>query len=699
MKLSFNWLKDFVKIQRSVSPQRLGELLTLHTVEIDGMEKIKGDAIFEVDNKSITHRPDLWGIYGMAREVAAITGNKMKEIKSLPLKVEDDKININVVTKNKDDCLRYVSVALGNIKIGPSPRWLSQRLELSGIRSINNVVDATNYVMMELGQPLHAFDLDKLHNGNSNNEKKIIVRRAKKGETITTLDGVKRELDKETLIIADAKNPIALAGIMGGAKAEIKNNTTNIILEAATFEAVNIRKTSNRLGLRTDASARFEKNLDPHLALTATKRVCELIKQLIPGAIIISRLVDKKNSPKTATDKRVLELPFKEIRKKISVDIKKIKVVKILSSLGFGVKGKDPLIVTVPSWRAGRDIIIPEDLIEEISRIYGYDNILPALPNMPIKPPLENMERKLERLVKNILVDGLGFSEVYNYSFVNEKQLDRLGIKSDAHIKVKNPVSKNATLMRRSLVPNLIKNAKDNQRYFDDFRIFEIGSIYMGELTGDKMRPHNKSMLPKQDKILAGIYAQENDKAPFYAIKQAVETLLKKLNIVYNYNIEIDKNLPYIHQNRFVKIMVNNEELGYISELNPILGGELGIKARMGLFELNFSQLSLIGKRDCFYNKLPKFPAVKLDLSILVDNKVSWKDIEKLIRHVRPSVIKHVELFDLYEGKGLPAGKKSLAFHIKYQSGEKTLTDKEVMEAREEVIGKLKEIGGEVRFK
>lgn len=696
MKLSSNWLKEFVAIPKNISPQKLGELLTVSTVEVEGMEKTGSDVIFEIDNKSMTHRPDLWGVYGMAREVGAITGGKLKKIDTPIIKAKKTRIDIGITIENKSDCSRYIALALDNVKVGLSPKWLSERLESAGVRSINNIVDATNYIMLEVGQPLHAFDLDKL-SSSGENKVNIIVRRAKNNESIVTLDGVKRDLNSNITVIADKENPIALAGVMGGAKAEIGENTIRIVLESANFDAINIRKAENILGLRTEASNRFEKSLDPNLPLIAMQRLAGLIQKLIQQVEIASNITDKNNISAKDRVKKIIILDSKEVDKKIGIEIKKTEVKKILTKLGFEVKGNIILKVTIPFWRATRDITESYDLIEEIARVYGYGNIPLLLPTISGEPPRENKERQLERQVKNILVNGLGFSEVYNYSFVNEDQLSKMGLSDNNFIRLKNPISKNATLMRQSLVPNIIENIKNNLRYFDSFRLFEIGNVYKNIAGEDKIRPDQSAMLPKQDKILVGVYVERANNAPFYAAKQALETLLKKLNIVYNYNIESDEKLSYVHSLRYAKIVSNDKELGYITELNPAIASSFDIKVKVGLFEINFSDLVKLNPWPKNYRTLSKYPPVKLDISILVNKNTLWQDIEKAVKDVNSGLIRSVEPFDLYEGKGLPFEKKSLTFRIEYRSDEKTLTDGEVNKVHERVIEKLRSVGGEVR--
>ncbi|MFH1175118.1 MAG: phenylalanine--tRNA ligase subunit beta, partial [bacterium] len=441
------------------------------------------DVIIDIDNKSLTNRPDLWGHIGIAREVAAIFGLKTK-IAGLPRSIffqlanntpRNDKIEIKVESSKL--CPRYMAVAMSGIKIEPSPMWMQERLLAIGMRPINNIVDITNFVMLETGQPMHAFNQSSIIN------EQLSIRNAREGEKIITLDGVERELDENMLVIADSEKPIAIAGIMGGANSEIDENTTEIILEAANFEKVSSRKTASKLGLRTEASMRYEKGLDPNLAELALARCIELIKQIIPNAEISSEIADIKNF---SNNSFVVEISKEFINKKIGIEIKKEKIEEILKSLGFEVNfsssrrgelkgGEEILKVKIPSWRATGDIEIPEDIVEEIARIYGYNSIDLKMPEVFIDVQKEDKELNVIKKIKEILSMGSGMSEVCNYAFVSAKQIEDLGMETEKHIKIANPLSKEQEFLRSNLAISLIKNAKENLRYFDKFKIFEIG--------------------------------------------------------------------------------------------------------------------------------------------------------------------------------------------------------------------------------
>ncbi len=384
-----------------------------------------GDTVLEIDNKSMTNRPDLWGHYGMAREVAAVF---KKTLKIYPVKSGGAGISpkaklfdrVKVKVEDAKLCPRYMAVAIDGVKVGPSPAWLAQKIQAIGLRPINNIVDITNYVMYDLGEPMHAFDKSKVQSPKSK-VVNIDVRRAKDGEVFKTLDGNVHKLDSSMLVIASDEKAVALAGIMGGEESGISAETTTIVFEAANFDAATVRKASVKLGLRTDSSARFEKALDPNLCEQAIAKAVELTLQLCPTAKVASKVIDEK---KFHLYQGPIELTWDFLNKKIGVEIDKKEVAVILTRLGFGVKEKkDRLLVTMPTWRATRDISIPEDLVEEVARIYGYNNIPVKLPAFPIVPPAVNEERALEWKLREIFSQGLGYSEVSNYSFVSEAQI------------------------------------------------------------------------------------------------------------------------------------------------------------------------------------------------------------------------------------------------------------------------------------
>ncbi|MCX6744484.1 MAG: phenylalanine--tRNA ligase subunit beta [Candidatus Parcubacteria bacterium] len=662
--------KDHAGILILDSKAKVGEPLT----KVLGLD----DTIYEIDNKSLSHRPDLWSHYGIAREVAVLLSEKLKVFKVESFKEGTEKLDIKI--EDYKLCPRYCGVVLEGIKIAESPEWLKKRVAAVGMRSINNIVDITNYVMMEIGQPLHAFDYDKLA------EHRIIVRKAKKGEKINTLDEQTRELDDSMLVIADANKPVAIAGVMGGANTEIDNKTKKVIIESANFDHVSIRQTETKLGLRSEASIRFEKSLDPNLAEWGIKRAIELILQLCPEAKIVSKIEDVK---KFKLDQGPIKISFDFIAKKVGQEIPKDKVVKILTSLGFGVKkGIKDLSVTIPTWRATKDISIPEDLVEEIIRIYGYSNLKSSLPTIAISRPEVNKERDLERKIKQILAYGFGLSEVYNYSFVGEDQVKNLGLKIEDHIRIANPQAKEWNLLRRSLVPNLLNNAVANCRNYDDFGLFEVGSVYWPEAKGEKMSDQGDKSLPLQVKLMAGIICEKKNDKPFYIAKNVIAGLLAQLH--FDYKLEkIADVLPFAKKNRAVKILVQDKDIGYISEVADNLYDKLGLKSKVAIFEFNLSKLAALYTDAIKYRPIPKFPSIDLDISMIIAKKILWEEVFQAVKEVDKDLIRKITFFDVYEGQGIPEGKKSIAFRIEYRSDDKTLTMDEVQIIHQKVLNIL----------
>jgi phenylalanyl-tRNA synthetase beta chain len=443
------------------------------------------DIILEVDNKSLSNRPDLWGHLGIARELSAILNCKTTplfghvavsvisaatpEDRPSPQEGDCDETKILVKVEDEKLCPRYMAVKISNIKIKDSPKQIQERLTAVGMRPINNIVDATNYVMLELGQPLHAFDAKKI--------KKIIVRRANKNETIKTLDGIDRKLNEEILLIANDDKPAAIAGVMGAEEGEISQDTTSIILEAANFDAASIRKISTKLALRTEASMRFEKALDPALCPIALARVLEIIRETCPEAQISSRITDVDNSSKTQA---VLEIDLNWLWQRLGSDLSKKQAVKILTALGFSVEtgNSHSLKVTIPTWRSTKDVKIKVDILEEIARIYGYNNIESKKPALTMEAPISNQERLFERQVKNILTLGAAITETLNYSFLNEEKMVKLKMSAAGLVRLANPISGLHTHLRGELFPNILDNIKLNQAKYENLSFLEIGEVF-----------------------------------------------------------------------------------------------------------------------------------------------------------------------------------------------------------------------------
>ncbi len=670
----------------------------------------RDDIIFTVDNKSLTHRPDLWGHYGIAREIAAITDQKLKALTpQVVIPTEGSAPQVEI--KAKKLCSRYMAIRLENVTIEPSPIWLQTRLKAVGHRPINNVVDITNYVMLELGQPLHAFDAERIEGG-------IVVRESYKDEKITTLDGVSRDLPEHTLVIADHAKVIAIAGVMGGSNSEISSSTTSLLLEAATFHPSSVRKTSVKLGLRTEAVQRFEKSLDQHLAQKALERACELILKICPAAKISGPIQDVKNwKDKIIT----VNLDLKRLFSKIGKELPFEEIKKILTHLEFGVvqKSSRALKITVPSFRATRDITMEDDLIEEIARLHGYENIEPRLPELPIKLPFENRERSLEHKAREILSRGLGFDEVYNYSFYSKKDIEKTLLLEELHVKILNYLSEDQTHLRVSLVPNILKNIVHNMKYLDQCKFYEIGRTYQDL----------QEYFPLEEKKICGVIVRAGKKgvepslsypsAVFYEAKGTLESFLKQMG---DFRFMMDKGqsfAPYAHPNRYGEYFVSqfcfgeekpsevaknlpplddSQSFARVFELHPLVSKNYGLENfDIAIFEINFTRLVQMPFQEVKYRSLPRFPGIEIDISVVLDERFEIGGVQKIIMQADAELIQKVTLFDVYKGANLPAGKKALAFKVLLQTPDRTLTDEEMKKVQTNIFQKLQAVGGEIR--
>ncbi len=628
------------------------------------------DIIFEIDNKSLSHRGDLWGYYGIARDLSAILKTKLKDYHDLIDEVKNsDGKQVKVKVEDKKLCPRYLAWRIENIKVEDSPMWLKNKIISAGYRPVNNIVDASNLVMIELGQPMHVFCGDKLDD--------IVIRLAKKGESLKTIDEKERVLTENDLVIANKDEVLAIAGVMGGLSSAVKSDSKSIILESANFSAISIRKTSQSLNLRTEASARFEKSLDPELAEIAIKRLATIIKDICKEAKFIEKPVDIVNYEKNKLHQ--LEISYSWIYKKLGIEIEKQEIIDILNHLGFKLEENgDNLMVTIPSWRSIKDVKIKEDILEEIARIYGYNKIQASLPLLKIKSAIISNELKLERKIKDFLSKNAAFSEDYNYAFVDEKQLIKMGIDTSSHWRLANPSSQNYTLLRQSLVPNLLNSVILNQNRYKEIALFEIGRVFhLVDSLYDKEGGSDK--LPLQDKKLSLIVS--GYKNSFSKTKGVLDALFKNI-LKREVNLEFilsENEYSFSDNNYLVDIKVMEENLGYVTKIRSDIAEKIGLKIETIVAEINFSKLLQIYSQvsDIKYKEIPKFPAVERDLAFVVDKKLMYNDLYKAIFNFSPLISK-LELFDFYQGEKIDENLKSLAFHVSYQSLEKTLSKEEI---------------------
>lgn len=662
MKFSYNWLRDLVE-NLDASPADLEKLITIKTAECEGVEPHKDDFVIEVDNKSLTHRPDLWGHFGLAREVAAISSRQLKDPVK-PLSLSTANAPIQIVIEDYALSPRYSALAFENVRVQPSPAWLQQRLEAIGLNPINNIVDVTNFVMAELAQPMHAFDAAKLAPGP------IYVRNARPGEQAAALNGETYELDPSNLVIADSNEAIAIAGVIGGAGSAISEGTTRLLLESANFNAASIRKTSARIKLRTDASMRFEKAQDPVNTVRALERAWELLQEVSPGIRMIGGLADAYQPPKALAP---IALPLPWLERKLGRVIAAEEVRRILESLMFQVEtlDLDTLSVTVPSWRATKDISIKEDLVEEIGRMVGYASIVPTAPLTPARVPPSSPSRIFFHRVRDEAV-AHGFTEVHNYSFVSEEAARAFSFDSDRHVQVLNPIAANQNLLRNSLLPGILQNIRDNARHFDSFRLFEIGYEHhpsKGEIA----------------RFVATIFAKDDGQNSLFELKRLAECLLSSAQVRPTQTVR-----PFEHPQRTADIVHKSDIIGRLFEFHPSMVEH----GRAAVLDLEMSALQDAQPQEVKYQPLRRFPSSDFDLSVVAAPKALISEVEAAIRNAAgPSLIAVHFLRDF----ALPSGDRSLSYRLTIGAPDRTLSAEEVTAARTWVIEGMRTAGYELR--
>jgi phenylalanyl-tRNA synthetase beta chain len=583
--------------------------------------------------------------------------------------------------EDKKLCPRYTAVKIENITVAESPAWLKERLVAVNQRPVNNIVDLTNYVMLECGQPLHAFDAAKV--------KKIVVRPAEKDEALETLDKKERILNAGDLVIADGKNILAIAGVMGGENSEIGQGTKSLILESANFLAPAVRRTSQRLGLRTEASARFEKALDPNLTEIALKRFMVLLKEICPSMKISSALMDINS----VEEKKIeIDLSLDWLTEKIGQEIPRAQVLSLLTKLGFEIKNEKESVlkIIVPSWRATKDISAREDIVEEVLRLYGYDRIESQLLIAALQLPETNPERDLERRVKNSLSLKHSLTEVYNYSFVGSDQLRKLKVEFSNYLRLVNPLSDVQTMLRQSLAPGLISNLKINQAKAEEIGFFEIGNVFFGAPGNIRKDATTEERLPYQEKHLGVILAGGGDL--FGRLKGLVNNLFQMVvrRDVLTVFSPLELTPGWVDGRVAARISLLGEEIGLVAAVSRETAEALNLKKSAVLAEINFTALAdlVLSLPPFRFQEESKYPAVTRDLAFVVKQKILYNDLKKELLDFNP-LIKAVEIFDVYAGDKLETGQKSLAFHLTYQAEDRTLRAVEIDKLQAELIARL----------
>lgn len=620
------------------------------------------------------NRPDCLSVLGLAREAAVTFGKELKmhtpQVKGCGGDIHD---YLSVEVRNPQLCPRYTAKVVKNVKIGPSPRWMRERLRTSGVRPIDNIVDITNYVMLEYGQPMHAFDIEYVK------DHKIIVRNAVSGETIQTLDGADRTLSEDMLVIADSEKASAVAGVMGGEHSGINENTHTVVFESACFKGSSVRITAKKLGMRTESSGRFEKGLDAQNCLPAVMRACELVELLGAGEVV-DGVIDVDNTNYQPTR---IHLDADWTNRFLGTDIPKEQMVKILTDLQFQMEGDE---IIVPSFRS--DVEHKADIAEEIARFYGYNNI----PTTIAKGSPEggyNEYQKFERVVnQNMLAQGM--YEIMTYSFVSPKQYDKIRLPKDdpkrQSVVIRNPLGEDTSIMRTNAIPSMMDILSKNYNNRNGaVSLYEIGNEYIpveGELLPDEV-----------PNLVLGMYGDDKD---FFTLKGVVENLLDTLAI-REYDVDAKSDDPTFHPGRCAVLSKDGEEFGIIGEVHPLVCANYGINTRVYVGKLKLRKLFAMMDTQRSYVPMPKFPASTRDLALLCDDALPVMTMEKAIKAAAGKILEKIELFDVYKGSQIAQGKKSVAFNISMRASDRTLTDEEVNGAMSKILKALEELGAQIR--
>jgi len=666
MKITYNWLKDYLDIK--LKPEELAEKLTMSGSEVTSLEKRGNDVIMELE---ITpNRPDCLSFIGIARETAAITAKKLKHPK-LNIKNERLKLNFNLEIKDKDLCPTYTGRIIEGVKVGPSPKWLIDRLEKMGLRAVNNVVDITNFVLFETGQPLHAFDFDKLEG------QEIIVRRAEKDEKITTIDKDTKTLSPETLVIADAKEPIAVGGVMGALNSEVTSATRNILLESAFFNPISIRKTSRKLGLNSESSYRFERTVDVGGIVTASDRAASLIVELCGGKTGPIKSVGKLSGKQ----KKILLHPSR-VKFLLGLEISASLIRKILASLGLKVASgaKGSLSVEIPSFR--QDLKTEVDLMEEIARIKGYDKFPSTIPTMIDQSKRYEKERVINNFIRETVI-SLGINEIITYSLIARKVLEGLDVDEKSVVSIKNPLSQEQEIMRPTLIPGLLSTISRNlNRRNKNQKLFELGKIYFED--NNKLREEDYFSIGLTGALESSWQAARR-KVDFFYLKGVLESLFERLGIL-DLSIDIE-NISHPREEK-VALKVGKEQIGFLEKASKGLLQKFDIKQDVYISQINISKVIKFVKLEKRFSDIIKFPSTTRDISIVVDQNILNKKVVSVIKDIGGNLVKKVEP-EQYYGQQIPDGKKGLNYSIEFQAEDRTLTNEEVNKLHSEIRNTL----------
>ncbi len=620
----------------------------------DDINTVTGNDDTVVDFEITNNRPDCYSILGLAREAAAAFNRPMRHHDPVVRGGAAGELSelLEVEVPAEDLCRRYTARMVRNVKIAPSPKWLRQRLRANGVRPINNIVDITNYVMLEYGQPMHAFDYRYVGSG------KIIVRRSEPGETLTTLDGNVRTLTPGMLVIADETKPIGLAGIMGGENSEIMDDTVDVVFESANFNGTSIRQTALALGMRTEASGKFEKNIDPLLTLPAVDRACELVELLGAGEVM-DGVIDVLND---IPEPRTIELEPDRINALLGTDISEADMVEYLRRLEIPVEGHE---IRVPSWRP--DLVGMADIAEEVGRLFGYNNIPTTTFRGAATEGGYTEAMKLENRAGS-LCRSLGYSEILTYSFVSPSIFDQIRLPEDSSLRnamrIQNPLGEDASIMRTVALPSMLAILARNNAYHNDaVKLYELAKVYL---------PKPGQILPDEPKhLVLGTYGEHED---FFKMKGEIEAFLRGMNVP-EARYTAEKHDPTFHPGRCARVSVGGVDLGCFGQNHPLVARSYGIDGEIFAAELNFTALLSLQLPEKTYTPLPKYPAVTRDIAVVCGDSVTVAALSDCIRAAGGKLLRSVELFDIYRGKGIASGSKSAAFRLTLRADDRTLTD------------------------
>lgn len=637
------------------------------------------DEILEIDNKSLTNRPDLWGHYGIARELSAIYGSTLRPLPAFSAEAGLPAFPVKI--ENADLCRRYAATAFTGLVNAPSPLWLKAALLKVGMRPINNLVDITNYVMLAVGQPTHCFDRTHVKN-------EIRVRTAKEGEVLELLDGRKLVLGPKNLVIADCETPLGLAGIMGGKQDSVLPDTTEIVLEVASFSPTCIRQTTQAFGLRTEASIRFEKHIDTQRVGQALGLAARLFAEVVPGSRITA-FSDVDLQPTVAP---VVDVSLSFLSTRLGSPVTALDVVKSLHPLGFGVTAHGGhLMIATPSWRGTGDISLPDDILEEVARMIGYANIAYRAPVITLEKPVNQPAVQLDRNLREHLAFRCGFQEVFTYPWVEDHFHEAAGCRLGDLLAISTPPSPENSRLRSSLVPGMLETLVTNLRYFGSFKVFEVTQVFR---PGSMSPSVPEEILPLQEKYLAGALAGEDAGKLFFEAKGVIGSMARYCQMK-PLSFERTQEPPWAERKVWLNVVADGEVIGSLGLLSLKTMKAAGIKnAQAVVFEINMEKLSPLPSRTNAFRHLPLFPLVEQDLSMLLDESVKWSDIEALVG----PIVRKLEYVEEYRGKQVPAGKRSLMLRVRLGSDDGTLTSGEIDAQMKSIVRNLNlQFGAEVR--